>query len=32
MMGHNQDQELMLWSVAVETIIGDALHHYGKAS
>ena len=31
MMGHNQDQELMLWSVAVETIIGDALHHYGRA-
>jgi len=30
MMGHDQDQQLIRWSVAVEAIIGDALHHYGK--
>jgi len=28
MMGHNQDEQLMQWSCAVEVIIGDALHHY----
>ncbi|MFT5930442.1 MAG: aspartyl-tRNA(Asn)/glutamyl-tRNA(Gln) amidotransferase subunit A [Oceanospirillaceae bacterium] len=28
MMGHGQDLQLMQWSCAVETIIGDAQHHY----
>ena len=28
MMGHNQDEQLMQWSCAVEVIIGDASHHY----
>ena len=28
MMGHGQDQQLMRWSCSVESIIGDAQHHY----
>jgi len=28
MMGHGQDQQLMHWSCTVESIIGDAKHHY----
>jgi Asp-tRNA(Asn)/Glu-tRNA(Gln) amidotransferase A subunit family amidase len=28
MMGHGQDQQLMQWSCTVESIIGDAQHHY----
>ena len=28
MMGHGQDQQLMRWSCTVESIIGDAQHHY----
>ena len=28
MMGHDQDLQLMQWSCAVESIIGDAQHHY----
>jgi len=27
-MGHGQDQQLMQWSCTVESIIGDAQHHY----
>jgi aspartyl-tRNA(Asn)/glutamyl-tRNA(Gln) amidotransferase subunit A len=30
MMGHGQDEQLMVWSCAVESIIGDALFHYAE--
>lgn len=30
MMGHGQDQKLMQWSCAVESIIGNALYHYSQ--